>query len=170
MSAGRPTPASVRHPSGRARPGCRTLAGISLVVLYADAALRVLQGLLGDGFGPLLTPVFSTVQQADAPGGYPPVLAAHRPEVITSGGDENDTVTTPCSTFPPPKLAAPKYVPMPNIAILAPTNDKDACAKHEVLYGNLHADLAPWIDRQLRISEGQMRDAINMIEQVWAGV
>jgi hypothetical protein len=41
----------------------------------------------------------------------------------------------------------------------------DACTKHEVLLGNLYADLAPWVDRQTRITARQMRDAINMVER-----
>ena len=37
--------------------------------------------------------------------------------------------------------------------------------KHEVLYGNLYADIAPWVDRGLKISERQMRDTINAIDR-----
>ena len=44
-------------------------------------------------------------------------------------------------------------------------SDGDACARHELLFGNLYADLAPWVDRRLRITEPQMRDAINFVDQ-----
>ena len=36
--------------------------------------------------------------------------------------------------------------------------------QHEVLYGSLLADLAPWIDRQTRVTESEMVRAINMID------
>eukprot|EP00966_Prymnesium_polylepis_P008928 205905-Prymnesium_polylepis.1 len=49
-----PPPAARGNEATRCFRGCRTLAGASLLVLYADAVLRIIQGLFGDGFGPLL--------------------------------------------------------------------------------------------------------------------
>ena len=45
-----------------------------------------------------------------------------------------------------------------------PQAKPDACARHEVLYGSLYADLAPWIDRGLSITPRQMAEAINFID------
>ncbi len=142
----------------------RSLAGVALALLYADALLRLCSGLFfRDRFGPLLSPLFASDQAA------PPHGRTHRSQLVDP----------PPPPPPPPQqqalpsqaaaTAVPGHEPPPHAdgaPLARSTLDRDAsCTRHEVLLGSLYADLQPWVDRRLKIDERSMRDAINFASE-----
>jgi hypothetical protein len=114
---------------------------IALTFIYGDATLRVVDGLFGGGFGPLLG-------RRAAP---PPAPYSASPP--------------PYSSPPPPPPPPP---PLPERHLAAQTDglraaEPDECARHAGVLANLYSDLAPWIDRETRVSASQMRDTINFV-------
>lgn len=150
--------------------GLALLPALALTLLYTDACLRVIYGLFGDGFGPLLRPLSPAMASR----------AAALPTTRTASQEEKNVSTAPKAAAAPQSVpvSAPKAEAVPQPVPVSPTDGgvapaaadddenwrRDACLKHELLLGNLHSDLAPWVDRQLRIKEQQMRDAINMVD------
>ena len=123
-----------------------SLGGLAIGLLYFDAVLRLVAGLFGDGFGPVLGMRFGrTAATASA-------LPIHRTHAAAS-----QAASTAIDVL---NISAP-----PGNGGTAPISaaERSQCTKHELLLGNLYADLAPWVDRQLHIGERQMRDAINYV-------
>ena len=145
------------------RPGCGTLLGISLLALYLDATLRVAQGFLSDGFGPLLQPLVrrrSAVAESRALA--PAANSSSAPAANSS------TANARLSQAPVSRPAASTAVSRrdypPHEDVPAEGGDAgDGCDRHDGLLGNLYSDLAPWVDMRLQISEANMSRLINFV-------
>ena len=130
----------------------KAIVTLALVLLYADAALRVLVGFVTSSFGPILSPL---------------LLLPSKPAALHPPPSPPPPPPPPPSSSPPP----PPPPPPPPSALLPPHEDgasssaADACAKHEILFGNLYSDFAPWIDAKTKISAKQMKDTINVISR-----
>ena len=131
------------------------LSGAALVLVYFDAALRVLGKAFGGGSpsAPMVRAAVPTPQLDGLRTAQPGALAA-------AVAIQNPVL--------PPSPAIVAELPQQQADAAEQKSDDagrdgDACAKHDVLYGNLFADLAPWIDQGLRIHERQMRDVINTV-------
>lgn len=146
---------------------CRTIAGMSLLVLYADAILRIIQGFFGDGFGPLLSsskPCFTHAHDvADSPS---PGVPRARPFRL----DPEPNVAF--SSRMRPSLKSSELERLDSIHAhdsaehnLQIDNDTLACMKHEMLLGSLYADLAPWVDQKLKITEREMERIIQFVAE-----
>ena len=142
---------------------CLTLAGASLLILYADAVLRVIQGLFGgDGFGPVLSSVrpFRTNEVGAAPRAL---------EGNSSMRTESNPLFHP--RLPPQlnakELAQLEVIPPHDAEHLLKGSGgvEDGCTRHELLLGNLYADLAPWVDCGLRVTEAEMARTINYVAE-----
>ena len=130
---------------------------VALLILYADAVLRVINGLFGDGFGPLLNG-FGPLHTFRAP------LAATPPPPLPSSSSSAPRPPPPAAvTVVNSRTLPPMYRRTANWTDVDEGIDK--CAKHELLLGNLYADFAPWVDLGLRIEERQMAAAINFAEK-----
>jgi hypothetical protein len=139
------------------------LSGL-LLLFYADAALRTLAGVLK------ITATSSTATvQPDA------AALVSRPTFINEAPPP--TMVPPPTPPPPPRppplslghsSAARKSVSAADEDFVPADKPEGAtaeCAKHDPLLGNLYADLAPWVDRGLRIDEQKMGETINFVER-----
>lgn len=141
-----------------------------LALLYKDAALRIFDGLFGGGFGPLLSPF------RPPSGGACQQRSAHnaaadrgaRAELVGAPRSGLGSIESPrpvagsaarSPTTPPPATADPARGKTPPPVAAAPLSDEEperqGCAAHEELFQQIHADLAPWHDLGLRVSEEQ---------------
>ena len=121
-------------------------ATTALCLVYADAAFRVLARFLSTAVSP--SPV-SLKPAAAAHSVVQPLLQASGQKIMAGGAITSQQ----------------QVAEVPTHTDVAEADGSDACVKHEVLYGNLYADIAPWVDRGLKISERQMRDTINAIDR-----
>lgn len=149
---------------------CRTLFGAGLVVLYADAVLRLINGVFGDGFGPLLSsapPCKPSHSLLITPTRIPKPISPHQRRQPAMLEKHNDTerLMAQSSNTAIEKVEHVGAEPPHDAHLHQRDPDNDICTRHEVLLGNLYDDLVPWVDRGLRITEDVMERIINYVAE-----
>ena len=148
-------------PSARAAGSLSLFATIALLIIYTDAGLRVFWRIVG---GKAFHAMPDLVRRDQ------PMRPLHDAQQAIPIAPNGTAVTVGAVVRPRLSAAAvvpsaPRWDPPTHTDEVSDQSLSDACAKHEVLYGNLYSDLAPWIDRELRIDEARMRDTINIVDR-----
>ena len=148
--------------------GCvRPLSAFLLALLYLDAALRCVRGLVAATTS-TRPAADNDVREPRQRYQHPPILRLEQrqqlPDIIGAA------LPPPPPPPPPASLSAlarsqPPIYDDDALPLSKAASARDAeCAKHDLLLGNLLDDLAPWIDRGTRIDQRKMRDVVNFVD------